>query len=116
MTKNSYESYVLETVTKPFKISAKMKTAIDYFKNGDPIDVAAKKAGLKERYFRDMFTMYNKHEFKISEEEKQVKMVEKILKICQTKNMTQEEACALIDFNHSTFQRWYRKYRRLRIR
>lgn len=89
-----------------------MKTAIDYLNQGDPIDIAAEKAGLSVRYFRDMFTMYNRHEIKITEEEKQIKRVKKVLSICKSKNMTQEEACALLDFDFSTFQRWYSKYRK----
>lgn len=102
----------LETVTKPFKISEKMKQALDNLKQGDPTDVAAQKAGLTVRYFRDMFTMYNRNEIKITEEEKQIKVVKKVLSICRTKDMTQEEACALLDVNYSSFQRWYRKYTR----
>ena len=108
----STNTYILETVTKPFKISSKMKLALDYLNQGDPIDVAAQKAGLTVRYFRDVFTMYNRHEIKITEEEKQIKIVKKVLSICRTKNMTQAEACALIDVDFSSFQRWYSKYRK----
>lgn len=109
----STDTYILETVTKPFKISAKMKAALDNLNQGDPIDVAAEKAGLTVRYFRDLFTMYNRHEIKITEEEKQIKVVKKVLGICRTKDMTQAEACALLDVDFSSFQRWYHKYRKL---
>lgn len=108
----STNTYVLETVTKPFKISEKMKLALSYLKEGDPTDVAAQKAGLTIRYFRDMFTMYNRHEIKITEEEKQIKVVKKVLGVCRTKDMTQQEACALLDVDFSSFQRWYYKYRK----
>lgn len=114
MIKTTDDSYILETKTKPFKISEKVKTAIEHLNNGDPIDVAAEKAGLRPRYFKEMFCMFNRHEIKISEEEKQIKVVKKILNICKTKNMTQEEACALLDVSFSSFERWYRKYRRLK--
>lgn len=109
--KEDTDSIILQTVTKPFKISKKMKTAIDYLNSGDPIDVAAEKAGLTVRYFRDMFTMFNRHEITISEEEKQIKIVKKVLGVCKRKQMCQEEACALLDVDFSSFQRWYKKYR-----
>lgn len=108
------DSYILETVTKPFKISAKMKAALEYVQQGHPVDIAAQKAGLKYGYFRDMFTMYNKHEIKLSEEKKQINTVKKVLSTCATKDMTQEEACVMLNVNFSSFKRWYRKYRRLK--
>lgn len=110
--KEDTDTYILETVTKPFKISKKMQTALEYLNAGDPTDVAAEKAGLSVRYFRDMFTMYNRHEIKITEEEKQIKIVKRVLRICKSKNMIQAEACALIGVDYSSFQRWYFKYRK----
>lgn len=106
------DSYTLETVTKPFKISAKMKAALEYVQQGNPVDIAAQKAGLKYGYFRDMLTMYNRHEIKISEEQKQINIIKKVLRTCATKDMTQEEACVMLDVNFSSFKRWYRKYRK----
>ncbi len=114
MIKVTDYSYILETVTKPFKISEKVKIAMEHLKNGDPIDIAAAKAGLKTRYFKEMFTMFNKHEIKISEEEKQIKIVNKILGICKRKDMSREEACALAGVDYSSFQRWYQKYKRVK--
>lgn len=108
----STDTYVLETVTKPFKISSKMRLALDNLNQGDPIDVAAEKAGLTVRYFRDLYTMYNRHEIKITEEERHIKVVKRVLSICRSKNMTQAEACALLDVDFSSFTRWYNKYRK----
>lgn len=112
MITRTEDSYILETVTKPFKISAKMKAALEYVEQGDPVDTAAQKAGLKYGYFRDMLTMYNRHEIKISEEQKQINIVKKVLRTCIAKDMTQEEACVMLDVDFSSFKRWYYKYRK----
>jgi hypothetical protein len=93
----------------PFKLTVKLEIAFNAINNGDPFDIAAKKAGISVPYLNRMFYLYKQQLTNMEKEQKVFSKVKAILHTIKTKNMSQQEACALHGVSYSTFQYNYRK-------
>ena len=93
----------------PFKLTIKLEIAFNAINNGDPFDVAAKKASISVPYLNRMFYLYKQQLTNMEKEQKVFNQVKSVLHAMKTKNMSQQEACALHGISYSTFQYNYRK-------
>lgn len=101
-----------ESDEKPVSLSAKVQKAFEYMAEGDPIDTAASRVGVSHRYLKEMYYLHRRYAENVLDRSKNDKVVKQILTLVNTKGITQVEACVMAEVPLSTFQRYYRDYRK----